>query len=49
VRERDDAPVAFLADGSHAAYFRPGVRDRTFPDPNDEAGDTGASSARASS
>jgi hypothetical protein len=29
--------VAFLANGSHAAYFRPGVRDRTFPDPNDEA------------
>jgi len=28
--------VAFLANGSHAAYFRPGVRDRTFPDPNDE-------------
>jgi hypothetical protein len=37
VRRRDDAPVAFLANGSHAAYFRPGVRDRTFPDPNDEA------------
>ena len=28
VRTRDDAPVAFLADGSHAACFRPGVRDR---------------------
>jgi hypothetical protein len=37
VRTRGDAPVAFLANGSHAAYFRPGVRDRTFPDPNDEA------------
>jgi hypothetical protein len=37
VRRRDDAPVAFLANGSHAAYFRPGLRDRTFPDPNDEA------------
>ena len=36
-RRRDDAPVAFLANGSHAAYFRSGVRDRTFPDPNDEA------------
>ena len=23
--------------GSHAAYFRPGLRDRTWPDPNDEA------------
>ena len=30
-------PVVFLARGSHAAYFRPGVRDRTWPDPNDEA------------
>lgn len=29
VRTRDGAPVAFLANGSHAAYFRPGVRDRT--------------------
>jgi hypothetical protein len=37
VRTRGAAPVAFLANGSHAAYFRPGVRDRTFPDPNDEA------------
>jgi len=37
VRTRDDAPVAFLANGSHAAYFRSGVRDRMFPDPNDEA------------
>ena len=34
---RAGAPVAFLANGSHAAYFRRGVRDRTFPDPNDEA------------
>ena len=41
VRTRDDAPVAFLANGSHAAYFRSGVRDRTFPDPNDEAGGRG--------
>jgi hypothetical protein len=30
VRTRDNAPGAFLAYGSHAAYFRPGVRDRTF-------------------
>ncbi len=37
VRTRGDAPVAYLANGSHAAYFRLGVRDRTFPDPNDEA------------
>jgi Vacuolar protein sorting-associated protein 62 len=37
VRTRGGAPVAYLANGSHAAYFRPGVRDRAFPDPNDEA------------
>jgi hypothetical protein len=37
VRTRGGAPVAYLANGSHAAYFAPGVRDRTFPDPNDEA------------
>ena len=30
-------PVVFLANGSHAAYFRPGVRDRIWPDPNDQA------------
>jgi hypothetical protein len=33
-RER---PSVFLANGSHAAYFRPGVRDRMWPDPNDHA------------
>jgi hypothetical protein len=42
VRTRGDAPVAYLANGSHAAYFRAGVRDRTFPDPNDEAGGKGS-------
>ena len=30
-------PLVFVADGSHAAYFVPGVRDRTWPDRNDEA------------
>jgi len=30
-------PVAYLAHGSHAAYFVPGLRDRMWPDPNDEA------------
>jgi len=30
-------PLVFLAAGSHAAYFRPGVRDRMWPDPNDHA------------
>jgi hypothetical protein len=30
-------PLVYLANGSHAAYFVPGVRDRMWPDPNDEA------------
>jgi hypothetical protein len=37
VETRDGRPVVYLANGSHAAYFRPGVRDRMWPDPNDEA------------
>jgi hypothetical protein len=37
VRRSRGRPVVFLARGSHAAYFRPGLRDRTWPDPNDEA------------
>jgi hypothetical protein len=36
VRTSRGHPVVFLARGSHAAYFMPGVRDRTWPDPNDE-------------
>jgi hypothetical protein len=36
VRRSRGRPVVFLARGSHAAYFQPGVRDRTWPDPNDE-------------
>ena len=44
VRTLGSAPVAYLANGSHAAYFRPGVRDRTFPDPNDEAEGRGRTS-----
>ena len=43
-------PVVFLARGSHAAYFRPGVRDRAWPDPDDEADGRqaeGAAAARA--
>jgi VPS62-like protein len=34
---RDGRLVVYVANGSHAAYFRPGVRDRMWPDPNDEA------------
>jgi hypothetical protein len=37
VAGRAGRPVVYLANGSHAAYFRPGVRDRMWPDPNDEA------------
>jgi hypothetical protein len=37
VATRNGRPVVYLANGSHASYFRPGVRDRMWPDPNDEA------------
>ena len=37
VRRRGNRPLVYLANDSHAAYPRPGVRDRTWPDPNDEA------------
>jgi VPS62-like protein len=37
IESRGGRPVVYLANGSHAAYFRPGVRDRMWPDPNDEA------------
>lgn len=37
VQQRDGRPVVYAARGSHASYLRAGVRDRTFPDPNDEA------------
>jgi hypothetical protein len=30
-------PTAYVANGSHALYPRPGRADRPFPDPNDEA------------
>ncbi len=37
VEQRGGHPVVYPAHGSHASYLRAGVRDRTFPDPNDEA------------
>lgn len=32
-----EAPVIYVANGSHALLSRPGTSDRPFPDPNDEA------------
>lgn len=37
VELRGGHPVVYAARGSHASYLRAGVRDRTWPDPNDEA------------
>jgi hypothetical protein len=34
---RGGRPVVYVANGSHAAYFHAGTRDRMWPDPNDEA------------
>jgi hypothetical protein len=42
LRFRRRRPVVFLAAGSHAAYFIPGLRDRAWPAPNDEADGRGA-------
>ena len=32
-----EAPVVYVANGSHAAYFEAGTHGRPFPDPDDEA------------
>jgi hypothetical protein len=37
LERRAGRPVVYLANGSHAAYFHAGTRDRMWPDPNDEA------------
>jgi hypothetical protein len=37
VRHAGQAPVAYVANGSHALYPRAGTADRPFPDPDDEA------------
>jgi hypothetical protein len=37
VELRGRRPVVYAARGSHASYLRAGVRDRMWPDPNDEA------------
>jgi len=36
-RRVGDRPIVYLARGSHAGYFVTGMRDRSWPDPNDEA------------
>ncbi|MDA0183568.1 Vps62-related protein [Solirubrobacter phytolaccae] len=34
---RDGRPVVYASHGSHASYFHAGIRDRLWPDPNDES------------
>lgn len=35
--ELSGQPIVYAAHGSHASYFHLGIRDRTWPDPNDHA------------
>jgi hypothetical protein len=42
VRRRGAAPLVFVANASHAAYFAPGDHDRPLGDPTDEADGRGA-------
>ncbi len=42
VERRGGHPVVYAARGAHGSYLRAGARDRTFPDPNDEANGRGA-------
>jgi hypothetical protein len=37
IEREGDAPVAYVANGSHALYPRAGRADRPWPDPNDDA------------
>jgi hypothetical protein len=41
VESTGPSPIVYVANGSHALYPRPGVADRPFPDPNDEADGSG--------
>ena len=41
VERRYGRPMVYAARGSHASYLRAGVRDRIWPNPNDEANGRG--------
>jgi hypothetical protein len=46
VERRGGRPVVYAARGAHASYLHAGVRDRMWPDPNDEANDAAGWSLR---